>query len=91
MVFATDAMHVPRRLARWLRGCDWRIDQQGVWRPGLLGGVDRLPRAGQPEEDHCKVEDEYGNQCPHPLVHAHFNHCASSLATVLLRRDSNLC
>jgi len=26
MVFATDAMHVPRRLARWLRGCDWRIE-----------------------------------------------------------------
>jgi len=26
MVFATDAMHVPRRLARWLSGCDWRIE-----------------------------------------------------------------
>jgi leucyl/phenylalanyl-tRNA--protein transferase len=24
-VFATDRMHVPRRLARWLRGCDWRV------------------------------------------------------------------
>lgn len=24
-VFDTSAMHVPRRLARWLRGCDWRI------------------------------------------------------------------
>ena len=25
-VFDTGAMHVPRRLARWLRGCDWRIE-----------------------------------------------------------------
>jgi len=24
-VFDTAAMHVPRRLARWLRGCDWEI------------------------------------------------------------------
>lgn len=24
-VFATDAMHVPRRLARWLRGCTWML------------------------------------------------------------------
>ena len=24
-VFATDAMHVPRRLARWLRGCRWTL------------------------------------------------------------------
>lgn len=24
-VFDTAAMHVPRRLARWLRGCDWTI------------------------------------------------------------------
>jgi leucyl/phenylalanyl-tRNA--protein transferase len=24
-VFATDRMHVSRRFARWLRGCDWRI------------------------------------------------------------------
>jgi leucyl/phenylalanyl-tRNA--protein transferase len=24
-VFDTDAMHVPRRLARWLRTCDWHI------------------------------------------------------------------
>jgi leucyl/phenylalanyl-tRNA--protein transferase len=24
-VFDTDAMHVPRRLARWLRKCNWRI------------------------------------------------------------------
>ncbi|WP_395681091.1 leucyl/phenylalanyl-tRNA--protein transferase [Dokdonella sp.] len=24
-VFDTGAVHVPRRLARWLRGCDWRI------------------------------------------------------------------
>jgi leucyl/phenylalanyl-tRNA---protein transferase len=26
MVFHTQAMHVPRRLARWLRSCDWRAD-----------------------------------------------------------------
>lgn len=26
MVFHTQAMHVPRRLARWLRHCDWRAD-----------------------------------------------------------------
>ncbi len=36
MVFATQAMHVPRRLARWLRGCDWRLaadnDFTGVMR-----------------------------------------------------------
>jgi leucyl/phenylalanyl-tRNA--protein transferase len=25
-VFDTAAMHVPRRLARWLRGCTWRIE-----------------------------------------------------------------
>lgn len=24
-VFDTAAMHVPRRLARWLRGCDWTV------------------------------------------------------------------
>lgn len=24
-VFATDRVHVSRRFARWLRGCDWRI------------------------------------------------------------------
>lgn len=24
-VFATDRVHVPRRFARWLRGCDWRV------------------------------------------------------------------
>src|SRR5690242_15997178 len=24
-VFDTEAMHIPRRLARWLRSCDWRI------------------------------------------------------------------
>lgn len=36
LVFATDAMHVPSRLARWLRRCDWRItadlDFAGVMR-----------------------------------------------------------
>lgn len=36
MVFSTDAMHVPKRLARWLRRCDWRIsadrDFTGVMR-----------------------------------------------------------
>lgn len=26
MVFATEAMHLPRRLARWLRRCDWRLE-----------------------------------------------------------------
>lgn len=25
MVFATGAMHVPRRFARWLRQCDWTV------------------------------------------------------------------
>ncbi|HSX62468.1 MAG TPA: leucyl/phenylalanyl-tRNA--protein transferase, partial [Tahibacter sp.] len=44
MAFATDAMHVPRRLARWLRGCDWRIradvDFAGVMRACAA------PRAG---------------------------------------------
>jgi len=25
MVFATDRLHVPRRLQRWLRQCDWQI------------------------------------------------------------------
>lgn len=36
MVFATDAMHVPRRFTRWLKGCDWTIhadrDFAGVMR-----------------------------------------------------------
>jgi leucyl/phenylalanyl-tRNA---protein transferase len=36
MVFTTEGMHVPRRLARWLRGCDWRLaadrDFAGVMR-----------------------------------------------------------
>ncbi|HVJ61747.1 MAG TPA: leucyl/phenylalanyl-tRNA--protein transferase [Tahibacter sp.] len=36
MVFSTDAMHTPRRLARWLRGCDWTVradrDFAGVMR-----------------------------------------------------------
>lgn len=25
LVFATEAMHLPRRLARWLRRCDWHL------------------------------------------------------------------
>ena len=25
MVFATDAMHTPRRFARWLKDCDWTL------------------------------------------------------------------
>lgn len=45
MVFRTDAMHVPRRLARWLRSCEWRIsadtDFSGVMRACAA------PRAGQ--------------------------------------------
>ncbi|HJU38612.1 MAG TPA: leucyl/phenylalanyl-tRNA--protein transferase [Tahibacter sp.] len=36
MVFETGAMHVPRRLARWLRQCDWTVhadrDFAGVMR-----------------------------------------------------------
>lgn len=45
MVFPTGAMHVPKRLARWLRGCEWQIradtDFTGVVRACAA------PRAGQ--------------------------------------------
>ncbi len=30
-VFDTAAMHVPRRLARWLRGCDWEISADSAF------------------------------------------------------------
>nr|WP_306673557.1 leucyl/phenylalanyl-tRNA--protein transferase [Tahibacter caeni] len=44
MVFATDAMHVPRRLARWLRGCDWRIEADRDF-AGIMRAC-AAPRAG---------------------------------------------
>ncbi|MBL8298765.1 MAG: leucyl/phenylalanyl-tRNA--protein transferase [Rhodanobacteraceae bacterium] len=45
MVFATDAMHVPRRLARWLSNCDWRISADGDF-AGVMRAC-AAPRAGQ--------------------------------------------
>ncbi|QBB70526.1 leucyl/phenylalanyl-tRNA--protein transferase [Pseudolysobacter antarcticus] len=32
MVFATDRLHVPRRLQRWLRQCDWQIRADHAFR-----------------------------------------------------------
>ncbi|GMV30909.1 MAG: leucyl/phenylalanyl-tRNA--protein transferase [Rhodanobacteraceae bacterium] len=45
MVFPTGAMHVPRRLARWLRGCDWHIRADTDF-AGVVHAC-AAPRAGQ--------------------------------------------
>jgi len=45
MVFDTGAMHVPRRLRRWLRGCDWTIDADGAF--GEVVQACAAPRDGQ--------------------------------------------
>lgn len=45
-VFDTGAMHVPRRLARWLRGCDWTIRADTAF--GAVMRACAAPRAQQP-------------------------------------------
>lgn len=45
-VFDTHAMHVPRRLARWLRGCDWTIRADTAF--GAVMRACAAPRARQP-------------------------------------------
>lgn len=44
-VFDTAAMHVPRRLARWLRGCDWTIRADSAF--GAVMRACAAPRAKQ--------------------------------------------
>lgn len=68
MVFPTDAMHVPKRLARWLRGCDWQVradtDFAGVMRACAA------PREGQSGTWITQgMLDAYGRL--HQLGHAH--------------------
>lgn len=46
MVFRTGAMHVSRRLRRWLRGCDWTIHADGAFAEVMRACA--APRAGQP-------------------------------------------
>lgn len=43
-VFDTDAVHVPRRLARWLRGCDWDVRADTAF--GAVMRACAAPRAG---------------------------------------------
>jgi leucyl/phenylalanyl-tRNA--protein transferase len=44
-VFETAAMHAPRRLARWLRGCDWTIRADTAF--GAVMRACAAPRAKQ--------------------------------------------
>lgn len=44
-VFDTAAMHVPRRLARWLRGCDWTVRADHAF--GAVVRACAAPRAQQ--------------------------------------------
>jgi leucyl/phenylalanyl-tRNA--protein transferase len=44
-VFDTAAMHVPRRLARWLRGCDWTLRADSAF--GAVMRACAAPRAKQ--------------------------------------------
>ena len=44
-VYPTDRMHVPRRLARWLRGCNWTITADAAFERVLDGCA--APRANQ--------------------------------------------
>lgn len=46
MVFATDRMHVSRRFARWLRGCDWRISADQAFTDVMQACAE--PRPHQP-------------------------------------------
>ncbi|HUD40415.1 MAG TPA: leucyl/phenylalanyl-tRNA--protein transferase [Dokdonella sp.] len=45
MVFDTGAMHVPRRLRRWLRGCDWTIGADSAFAEVMHACA--APRSGQ--------------------------------------------
>ncbi|MEP7042010.1 MAG: leucyl/phenylalanyl-tRNA--protein transferase [Dokdonella sp.] len=45
-VFDTGAMHVPRRLARWLRGCDWSLRADTAFAEVVRACA--APRAHQP-------------------------------------------
>ncbi|MET0229366.1 MAG: leucyl/phenylalanyl-tRNA--protein transferase [Rhodanobacteraceae bacterium] len=44
-VFLTDRMHVPRKLARWLRGCEWTIRADTAFESVVRACA--APRAGQ--------------------------------------------
>lgn len=46
MVLATDAFHVSRSLARFLRRCDWRVDVDQAFREVIAACAD-TPRRGQ--------------------------------------------
>lgn len=67
-VFDTEAMHVPRRLARWLRSCDWRIRADTAF-----AEVMRACAAPRRHERSTWITDDmlaaYGDL--HALGHAH--------------------
>jgi len=67
-VFATDRMHVPRRLARWLRGCDWNLRADSAFETVMRACA--APRAGQRgtwiDDDMLAAYSEL-----HRLGHAH--------------------
>jgi leucyl/phenylalanyl-tRNA--protein transferase len=44
-VFETDRMHVPKRLGRWLRACDWTIRADSAFEAVVRACA--APRAGQ--------------------------------------------
>jgi leucyl/phenylalanyl-tRNA--protein transferase len=46
-VFDTDALHLPRRFRRWLRGCKWKIHADRDFR-AVVSHCATLPRPGQP-------------------------------------------
>lgn len=67
-VFDTRAMHIPRRLARWLRTCDWRIRADSAF-----DDVMRACAAPRRHERGTWITDDmlaaYGDL--HALGHAH--------------------
>lgn len=67
-VFDTAAMHVPRRLARWLRGCDWTIRADSAF--GAVMRACAAPRAKQ-RGTWISAEMIAAYECLHALGHAH--------------------
>lgn len=68
MVFATDAVHVPRRLRRWLGTCDWTVHADHAFAEVMRACA--APRVGQPRTWITgAMHDAYGRL--HQLGYAH--------------------
>src|SRR5690606_35144555 len=67
-VFATDRIHVSRRFARWLRGCDWRIGADEAF-----ADVMRACAAPRPTQPTTWIDDDMlaAYTRLHALGHAH--------------------